>query len=501
MNFNLFKKSGGGNNRNTIDDILNRFVDMSPNSVNCSLVISEDNHEDLERAFIFKHGGTVLVQDKAIYISTPDGMRADENHLAKGAILHLWFLNNRVPWTMDCRLMGRIRIPDSLLNDLAPRIPVAYKLKPISTIRNIDKRQYLRYAHKVTGERRVYTQVLFDLYVAKTDIVFPDTGSLPSKIEELHVIPHETKVDIIGQSPEDIVKFMKNAIRLNSRENRVVYVSKPHMHERSNKVTLLEMGKSDMLGLETLSSSTRGENQRPVDTRTFYIRKPPRLESDPNSAMGLKEGTIVVLNFSTSVSNDAVTEYYDLISEITRVGTETLTVRTNGEIRKETALNMELVDFSIGGIKMGNSNAFMAYVLGSGHQSMPLEEQVRTLESVCYQLNFYPKLRFTRETEMYEPDIPMNIQILCKIVRIDSNKGILFENGEIKQAKLQPEDGEYPQITGYGLKYYYDPAEYSRDTYSYDRWELIRDFKENKHFQEVHKSLNGLIALIESQNR
>ncbi|MDP6037873.1 MAG: hypothetical protein QGG64_04930 [Candidatus Latescibacteria bacterium] len=473
---------------------------MSPNSVNCSLVISEDNQEDLERAFIFKHEGSVLVQDKAIYISTPDGMRAEEDHVSKGDILHLWFLNNRVPWTMNCRMMGRVRFPDKLLDDLAPRIPAGYKLKPISNIRNIDKRQYLRYSQKVTGERRVYTQVLFDLFVAKTDVVFPDTGSLPPNIEEIQVIPHETKVDVTDQSPEDIVKFMKNAIRLNSRESRVVYVSKPHMDERSNKVSLLEMGKSDMLGLETLSN-VRKQNQRQVDTRNFYIRKPPRLESDPSSPQGLKEGATIVLNFNSSVSNDAATDYYDLISEVTRVGTETLTVRTNGDIRKETALSVQMVDFSIGGIKMENSNAFMEYILGKDHQSMSLEEKVRTLESICYQLHFYPKLRFNRETEMYEPEIPMKIQILSKIVRIDSNKGILFENGEIKQDRLQPEDGEFPQITGFGLKYYYDPTEYSRDTYSYDRWELIRDFKENKHFQEVHKNLNGLIAHLESQNR
>lgn len=116
-------------------------------------------------------------------------------------------------------------------------------------------------------------------------------------------------------------------------------------------------------------------------------------------------------------------------------------------------------------------------------------------------LNFYPKLRFNRETEIYEPDIPMKIQILCKIVRVDSSNGVLFENGEIKKENLMNKEGEPPQITSYGVKFYYDPAEYSRDTYSYDRWELIRDFKENKHFQQIHRSLNGLIAHIESQNR
>ena len=50
-------------------------------------------------------------------------------------------------------------------------------------------------------------------------------------------------------------------------------------------------------------------------------------------------------------------------------------------------------------------------------------------------------------------------------------------------------------------KFYYDPDGYSRDTYTYDRWTLIRDFKENKHFREVHNALNQLIGYLESQSR
>ena len=217
--------------------------------------------------------------------------------------------------------------------------------------------------------------------------------------------------------------------------------------------------------------------------------------------MGLKESTVLVLNFHTSVSSDAPIEYYDLISEVTRVGTENLIMRTNGDIRKETGLVVELVDFGIGGIKIENSDAFLKYALGENHAAMSMEEKVHTLESLCYLLYFFPKLRFNRETAVYEPEIPMKIQILSKIVRIDSTHGPLFENGNPKPENLQSRDGELPKIKAYGIKFYYDPAEYSRDTYSYDRWELIRDFKENKHFQEIHKSLNGLIAHIESQNR
>ena len=499
MNFNPFKKGGGSKNGNTLERILNRFAAMEPSSVNCSLIKGEDHHEDLERAFLFKYTDKLLVQNKAIYITTPDGMKAQENALGKGEILHLWFLFNRVPHTVDCRVLGRIRFPDHLLDELMPRIPIAYMLRPVGNIRKIEKRQYLRYAHKVGQEdRRVYTQIMFDFYVTKTDLFFPETGSLPPSITDIHTIPHAQNTEVADQTPEEVVTFMKNAIRLNSRESRVVFAGKPSMEERSNKVRLLEMGEADMLGLETLK---REQNKRQEASRIFYIRKPPHLVSDKRSPYSLTDGDTLVLNFHTSVSADMPTEYYDLVCEVSRVGTENLTVRTGGDIRKELGIAMEVMNFSIGGIKMNCSSSFMNYVLGDDEDSMPMVEKVNALVNTCYLLNFYPKLRFNRETEVYKPNIPMKIQILSKIVRVDSSHGILYEGGNLRQENLSMQDGELPQITGFGIKFYYDPAEYSRDSYSYDRWELIRDFKENRHFQDIHTSLNGLIAFLESQHR
>ncbi|MCZ6634928.1 MAG: hypothetical protein O7G87_16125 [bacterium] len=275
-------------------------------------------------------------------------------------------------------------------------------------------------------------------------------------------------------------------------------MGKPYMDDRSNKVALLDMGKSDVLGLET---ARKLETQRQEESRSFYIRKPPSLVSDRKDPFNLKDGDTIVLNFNTTVSAESPTEYYDMISEVTRVGTENMTVRTNGDIRREAGLPIDLIDFGIGGIKMDPTDEFMNYILGSDHLSMRIEDKVNTLVNTCYLLNFYPKIRFNRETEIYQPDIPMKIQILSKIVRIESTSGPLYENGNVNTENAQVKDGEYPTITGLGVKFYYDPSEYSRDSFSYDRWDLIRDFKENKHFQEIHTSLNGLIAFIESQNR
>ena len=152
-----------------------------------------------------------------------------------------------------------------------------------------------------------------------------------------------------NEEPEEIVKFMKNSLRVNSRENPVVFAGKPHMEERTNKVSMLEMGQSDVLGLETSKD----------ESRAFYIHKPPRMSSDRNDPFGFQEGDTIVLGFNTRVSAESPTEYYDLISEVTRVGTENMTVRTNGDIRKEAGIPVEMDDCSVGGIKIEANDALL----------------------------------------------------------------------------------------------------------------------------------------------
>ena len=484
MLFNVFKKSSSGKKKPSLENVLLDLTSKSPTSANCTLIknsAGEESDDDLGAATIFLYGEETLVRDKSFFITTPDGVKAEETSLlvGKGELIHLWFLHNRIPHALDCRVLGRLKFPPEVLDELHPRVPMGYALRPVGPIRKNDKRQFLRYTHKVGhgAGMKVYSQILFDLYVQKTDVTFPETGSLPNQISDLHLIPHAAATDLDGQEPEEVVKFMKNALRLNPRDSRVVFVGKPFMDERTNKVSLVELGQSDVLGLETSKE----------ESRTFYIRKPLKMSSDKKDPRSLSEGETIVLGFHTRVTTDTPTEYYDLIAEVTRVGTENLTVRTAGKIRKETGIPAEMLDFSVGGIKFHNTNEFLEYVLGEDHQEMPLEDKTDTLESLCYQLNFYPKLRFNRETESYEPDVPMRIQILAKIVRT-----------ELSRPK---EDGESPDILGFGLKFYYDPEGYSRDAFSYDRWQLIRDFKENNHFREIHNSLNGLIAFLESQSR
>ena len=148
-------------------------------------------------------------------------------------------------------------------------------------------------------------------------------------------------------------------------------------------------------------------------------------------------------------------------------------------------LPVELLDFSVNGLRFENSREFGRYGFEGDEAPPTLEEQKELLENTGFVFTFYPKLRFTRDTNDYKPELPLRFSILGKIVRCEAEKG---------------EDAG-DRLKAFGVRFMYDPAEYSVDDFRWDRWAMIRPFKENPYFKEVHKSLNGLIAHLESQSR
>ncbi len=476
---NLFSKSKEVK-KVTLEQVLDRLVDYNPKTANCVLTKTVEGlevNEDFGRAFLFRLVDKLYIDDQAIYITTPDDIKAESGyHLDKGHILNLAFLHNRVPHTVDCRVIDRIRFPNEVLANLDPRIPGAFKLKPVGDVLKKDKRSSLRFTHKVgRGTMKVYTQILFDLFISKTNFTYPTQGGLPPRITDLQVTGYASANDL-PSDPEAVVKFLKNSLQTNSREDRVVYVSKPNMEERTNRVSLVALGHSSVLGLETLRE---GE-------RTLFIKKPTKMSSDRKSPNNLRESDQIVLGYQAKSLLDSRMEYYELIAETARIGTENVTVRPKDTFRRESGLQVELVDFSVGGLKVETSKGLLDYLLGDVRRDAPLEAQQAALQDMAILLNFYPKLRFNRETEVYKPDVPMKIQVLGKVAR-----------SEVSPARPD----EVSEIQALGLKFMYDPAEYSRDAHTFDRWERIREFKENRHFREIHTSLNGLIAFLESQNR
>ena len=466
---------------------LSRLTEFDPPSVNCTIIQDregEEKNEDVGRAILFHLDGELFLDKKSFFVTTPDGVKAQDRSIftGEGEIMNLWFLHDRIPYTVNCDVVERVRFPAEMLRNMDPKIGVGYRLVPLTNVAKRDKRQTIRFSHKIgRGSLRVYPQVLFDVYIQKTDFRFPTEGSIPPRLNTVKPIPYRRpkEGDEADLSAERVVTAFKEAIRLNHSEDRVVYVSKPYMDERTNKCTLIGLGYAEVLGLGAQEAG-----------RTIHIKKPMksmRVGKNRRDPHYLNEGDIIVLDYMSRSPLDGKNEYYEMPCQIIKSGIENITIRPRRNPRQELNLPIELLDFSVNGLRFENSREFMGYVFEEGGQAETLEEQKETIESMGFVFTFYPKLRFTRDTEMHKPDLPLKFSILGKIARCEVEKN------------------EDTAVTGhlkeFGVRYTYDPAEYSRDDFCWDRWTMIRPFKENSYFKEVHKSLNGLIAHLENQSK
>lgn len=483
----LFIKRKTGSRLSPLARTLLKLADINMSSANCTLILNSEGHEepeDLGRAMFFKLDGKLLIRNRAIYITTPDHIKAENHDHFKGAgdIISLWFLHDHVPRSIECRVDERIHFPNDFVKSLDPKVAVGYKLTPLSDISKQDKRSALRFSHQPgQGALPVYPQILFDLFVQDTDQTYPDEGAIPPRLENLRLLPPEGREGLALSADflaEELVRNFKQDIRTNPTETRHVHVSKPFLEEKLNRSILIEMGFSDVLGL---GSEDLGRN--------LHIKKPivSRIK-DRRDPHYLTVGDTLVMHYGARSNFDGLSSYYELVTEITKGGLENLTTRPLYNIRKELGMRVTLSDFSVNGTRFECATDFLTYILGENFQKLPLEEQITTLQSRVLLLNFYPKLRFNRDTEVYRPELPKRISIIGKVVRCE----IEWDDDEEKLGG---------KIMRAGVQFMYDPVEFSRDTYEFDQWERIRSFKENRYFKEVHKSLNGLIAYLESQTK
>ena len=466
---------------------LSHLVEFDPPSVNCTVRRTADGEEvdrDAGRATLLHLNGEIFLREKSFFIAAPDGIKAGDQGLftGQGEVVNLWFLHERIPYTFDCEVAERVRFPAEMLRNMDPKIGVGYRLVPLSNVAKRDKRQAIRFSHKVgRGALRVYPQILFDVYVQKTDFRYPTEGSLPPRINDLKLIPYKKQREEEEEedfSVERVVAAFKEMIRKNHSEDRAVHVSKPHMDERTNRRILLDLGHAEVVGL---NASEAG--------RTVHIKRPMKSRvKNRRDAHHLSEGDIVVLDYLSRSQGDDRNEYHEMVCQVIKGGIENVSLRPRRTPRQEMNLPVEMLDFSVNGLRFENSQEFMGYVFGEDWKTQRPVRQRDILEGTGFIFTFYPRLRFTRDTEVYRPDLPLTFCILGKIVRCETQR-------EERGAESGP-------LKAFGVRYTHDPAEYSMDDFCWDRWAMIRPpFRENHHFKEVHKSLNGLIAHLENQPR
>ncbi|MBI2950814.1 hypothetical protein HYY27_01900 [bacterium] len=467
---------------------LSHLVKFDPPSVNCTIRRTADGQEvnrDAGRAVLLHLNGEIFLREKAFFIAAPDGIKAGDQGLftGQGEVVNLWFLHERIPYTFDCEVAERVRFPSEMARNMDPQIGVGYRLVPLTNVAKRDERQAIRFSHKVgRGALRVYPQILFDVYVQKTAFRYPTEGSIPPRINDLKLIPYKKPREEEEEdfSVERVVAAFKEMIRLNPPESRVVHVSKPHMDERTNRRILLDLGHAEVVGLNASEAGRVIHVKRPVKSA-----RPARQRRDPHF---LSEGDIVVLDYLSRSQGDDRNEYHEMVCQVIKGGIENVTLRPRRAPRRELNLPVEMLDFSVNGLRFENSEEFMRYVFGEDWKTQKSVRQRDILEGTGLIFTFYPRLRFTRDTEAYRPDLPLKFSILGRIVRCETQR-------EERGAESGP-------LKAFGVRYTHDPAEYSMDNFCWDRWVMIRPpFRENHHFKEVHKSLNGLIAHLENQPR
>ena len=67
--------------------------------------------------------------------------------------------------------------------------------------------------------------------------------------------------------------------------------------------------------------------------------------------------------------------------------------------------------------------------------------------------------------------------------------------GEIVRGQIDS-GKDQGRVANLGIAFRYDPADYDWAVYSVSAWEPLRALRDNPHFKEIHRSLNGLLAYL-----
>jgi len=253
---NIFTKRGFRKRESPERRALGQLREFNVGSANATLIEDHTGSPvdvDLGTVLFFKVGRNLLVEDRAIYITSPDGIAAEDEYQLEGSgeTVRLWFLFECIPRIVDFEILERIHLKAPDFPGLDPAGGAGFKVRPITEVSKQDQRNTLRFSHQPGGgSLPVYPQILFDVFVTLTNLGFPSEGALTPRIEDLRVKPYRSREPLPSLdsfSGEALVSRFKDAMKGNLPEDRTVHVSKPHFDEKLNKSTLLELGYSDVL--------------------------------------------------------------------------------------------------------------------------------------------------------------------------------------------------------------------------------------------------------------
>ena len=464
---------------------VDKLVELSPPSA--LLFLSDDEstgkNEPLGKAFFLRKQKKLYTDRNHLYLTKPDNLKVCKDQNLTSKHVSLKFMIKRVPYRLDCKVVGRFRLQSKVVEMLDFNAKSAYKLVPTSALKKQDQRQFLRYTLKNYGDSRIplTTHIGFDLYVRKTGQSFPQEGAPPVILKDIVPIDSEGIGGNEQFATRDAINAFREIMLKKQPYDRTVSVSKvvkdksKSLLKRKDEELLL--GDLNLLGLEM-------ESLRDV----LYLKKSAKaqLKRGREKPFGMKSGEKVITNFTHS------NEYYQMLVEVMEARTQNEIVRPVELPKKETGLKTDLIDYSVGGTLIESNPELLQFLLGDQCPSNVdseivfdgehWQEAFRRLQLPVIHLTFYPKVNFPDAMQRFKPELPFKICVLAQIVRTH-----IHQVGERK-------------ILQHGLQFCYEPQGipvYKNDGID---WRYSRYILDNEHFKKVHSRLSQLYGYLETQS-
>ena len=474
------KQSGSFNVRQEIQ----KLTDLSPPSALVAIVKNKgDEPEEMGKAFFLRREKKLYSEGTSLYLTTPDNLKKakDQNLTNRNVVLQ--FMNRRIPYELQCKIVGRYRLLPEVVETLDFNAKAAYKLVPISVLKKQDKRQFYRYTLKNYGDSRIplTTHIGFDLFIRNTNHEFPEEGAPPVLLKDVELVDLATDSQQQPFTTRDAINEFRAIMLKKQPHDRSVFISKIDKDESTTLIKRkdeeLLLGEIHILGLDM-------ESLRDV----LYLKKSAKsgIKKGKENPYNLNPGEKVISNFIHEQ------KYYQMLVEIMEARTQNEVVRPIDSPREEEGLHADLVDYSVGGTLIESSPELLKFLLGEKcpanvdeeieYEGEYWESAFQELKKNMIHLTFYPKLHFPDAIKRFKPELPFKINLIAQVVRT-----CMHQVGD-RKALL------------HGLQFCYEPQGIPLHKEELIEWRYSRHIRDNEYFKLAHSQLSQLYGYLENQS-
>jgi hypothetical protein len=465
---------------------VERLIEISPPSAVVTLMQQDGRHganEDLGRAFFLRRDKKLYTEGTCIYITSPDNLKIARDQGLNSRVISLQFFNRRVPYKLECRVVGRFRLLPEIVETLDFSAKAAFKLSLNSSVRKQDKRQFYRYTLKNYGDSRIplTTHITFEAFLKATNKEFPVEGAPPTLINDLQARAFRTGTASQAFTTRDAINVFREAMLKKQPHERSVAVTKVQRDESSGmlrrKDEQLLLGDISILGLEM-------ESLRDV----LYLKKSAKagVRKGKDNPYNLHPGEKILTNYVHDK------KYYQMVCEVMEARTQNEVVRPLEYPVEEPGLKVDLIDYSVGGALIEGSPELLKFLLGDKcpprvdqeieFSGTVWEKMFEDLRRSMVHLTFYPKQHFPDALKRFQPELPFKIRVIGQIVRT-----FVRQVGE-------------RQVLQHGIQLAYEPQGVPLKEDEIVDWRWSRGVRDNEYFVKIHSSLSQLYGYLETQS-